>query len=70
MLSERFCIIQDWDSLLIAVVSRSGRGGPMPQKARDGQWDTRGKKALKPGRSVDRWLVIVFAVSSETISCS
>lgn len=35
----------------------------MSQKARDGQWDTRGKKATKPGVTVDRWFVVVFAVS-------
>lgn len=44
-----------------AVVYGDGRGGSLPQQARDGQWETRGKKALIAGKGVERWFVVVFA---------
>jgi hypothetical protein len=50
--------------LLTSLFGSARGGGLAPQKARDGTWETRDKGPLKAGRPVDRWFVVVFAVSS------
>ena len=34
---------------------------------RDGGWDTRGKAGLRAAGPIERWFIVVFAVSSATI---